>query len=174
MQVKCFIFLGTKWHDALITFTLDGVHDRLVRMQVFQGCKGKNWLMLWFRCSIHKSRNEKKRVFVFHNISWTDSYVLKCTSFPRNLSELLNRFVQDVKSQGVPMVEGDGSNVVFPSAGELFVFYKKCMVQCSQLSTGTPLLSLTTAFQKFLREYATRVLNNNLPVKWAVIIIEIN
>ncbi|XP_067032870.1 vacuolar protein sorting-associated protein 53 homolog [Acropora muricata] len=83
----------------------------------------------------------------------------------KNLSELLNRFVQDVKSQGVPMVEGDGSNVVFPSAGELFVFYKKCMVQCSQLSTGPPLLSLTTAFQKFLREYATRVLNNNLPVK---------
>lgn len=83
----------------------------------------------------------------------------------KNLSELMDRFVQDFKSQGIPMVEGDGSNVVFPSAGELFVFYKKCMVQCSQLSTGPPLLSLTAAFQKFLREYATRVLNNNLPVK---------
>lgn len=83
----------------------------------------------------------------------------------KNLSELMDRFVQDFKSQGIPMVEGDGSNVVFPSAGELFVFYKKCMVQCSQLSTGPPLLSLTAAFQKFLREYATRVLNNHLPVK---------
>ena len=107
----------------------------------------------------------KKRGSLSSTTSLELSYVLKCTSFPRNLSELLNRFVQDVKSQGVPMVEGDGSNVVFPSAGELFVFYKKCMVQCSQLSTGPPLLSLTTAFQKFLREYATRVLNNNLPVK---------
>ena len=73
--------------------------------------------------------------------------------------------MQDFKSLGIPMVEGDGSNVVFPSAGELFVFYKKCMVQCSQLSTGSPLLSLTAAFQKFLREYASRVLNNHLPVK---------
>ena len=107
----------------------------------------------------------KKRGSLSSTTALELSYVLKCTSFARNLSELLNRFVQDVKSQGVPMVEGDGSNVVFPSAGELFVFYKKCMVQCSQLSTGPALLSLTTAFQKFLREYATRVLNNNLPVK---------
>ena len=78
----------------------------------------------------------------------------------------MDRFVQDLKSQGVPSVEGDGGNVVFSSAGELFVFYKKCMVQCSQLSTGPPLLSLTGTFQKYLKEYATRVLNNHLPVKW--------
>ena len=95
----------------------------------------------------------------------TINHTLNITYFDRNLSELMDRFVQDFKSQGIPMVEGDGSNVVFPSAGELFVFYKKCMVQCSQLSTGPPLLSLTAAFQKFLREFATRVLNNHLPVK---------
>ncbi|EDO37778.1 predicted protein [Nematostella vectensis] len=83
----------------------------------------------------------------------------------RNLSELMDRFVQDFKSQTVPQPEGDGSNVVFPSAGELFVFYKKCMVQCSQLSTGPPLLSLTATFQKYLKEFANRVLSNHLPVK---------
>ena len=77
----------------------------------------------------------------------------------------MDRFVQDFKAQGVPLVEGDGSNVVFPSAGELFVFYKKCMVQCSQLSTGGPLLSVTAVFQRFLKEYATKVLSNHLPVK---------
>jgi len=93
------------------------------------------------------------------------NHTLNITCLNRNLSELMDRFVQDFKSLGIPMVEGDGSNVVFPSAGELFVFYKKCMVQCSQLSTGPPLLSLAAAFQKFLREYATRVLNNHLPVK---------
>jgi len=86
--------------------------------------------------------------------------------FLRNLSELIDRFVQDFKSQPVPHPEGDGSNVVFPSAGELFVFYKKCMVQCSQLSTGPPLQSLTTTFQKYLKEYALRVLGNHLPVKY--------
>ena len=98
-------------------------------------------------------------------VATTVNHTLNIAYFNRNLSELMDRFVQDFKSQGIPMVEGDGSNVVFPSAGELFVFYKKCMVQCSQLSTGPPLLSLTAAFQKFLREFATRVLNNHLPVK---------
>ena len=52
---------------------------------------------------------------------------------------------------------------MLPSAGELFVFYKKCMVQCSQLSTGMPLLSLTGMFQKYLKEYASKILTNNLP-----------
>ena len=83
--------------------------------------------------------------------------------FNRNLSELLDRFVSDFKSVGIPQVERDGSNVILPSAGELFVFYKKCLVQCSQLSTGPPLLSLATTFQKYLKEYANRVLSANLP-----------
>ena len=85
------------------------------------------------------------------------------SSFNRNLSELLDRFVTDFKSLGIPQVEGDGSNVILPSAGELFVFYKKCLVQCSQLSTGPPLLSLSATFQKYLKEYATRVLSANMP-----------
>ncbi|CAB3985678.1 vacuolar sorting-associated 53 homolog isoform X1 [Paramuricea clavata] len=81
----------------------------------------------------------------------------------KNLSELLERFVTDFKSLGIPQVEGDGSNVILPSAGELFVFYKKCLVQCSQLSTGPPLLSLASTFQKYLKDYATRVLSANMP-----------
>ena len=43
------------------------------------------------------------------------------------------------------------------------MFYKKCMVQCSQLSTGEPLLALTLVFKKHLREYATKVLIASLP-----------
>ena len=108
---------------------------------------------------------EKYLLIIVLPFATTINHILNITCFNRNLSELMDRFVQDFKSLGIPMVEGDGSNVVFPSAGELFVFYKKCMVQCSQLSTGPPLLSLTAAFQKFLREFATRVLNNHLPVK---------
>lgn len=56
----------------------------------------------------------------------------------------------------------EGSNVL-PSCADLFVFYKQCMVQCSQLSTGRPLLDLTRTFQKYLKEYANRVLLANLP-----------
>ncbi|KAK7803800.1 hypothetical protein U0070_001762 [Myodes glareolus] len=37
------------------------------------------------------------------------------------------------------------------------------MVQCSQLSTGEPMIALTTIFQKYLREYAWKILSGNLP-----------
>ncbi len=60
------------------------------------------------------------------------------------------------------MESEEGSNVL-PSCADLFVFYKKCMVQCSQLSTGQPMLDLTKTFQKYLKEYAIKVLLNNLP-----------
>lgn len=75
----------------------------------------------------------------------------------------MDRFVSDFKTHKIPQVEGDGSNVILPSAGELFVFYKKCLVQCSQLSTGSSLLSLTETFQKYLKEFATRILFANMP-----------
>ena len=42
------------------------------------------------------------------------------------------------------------------------MFYKKCMVQCTQLSSGggdggDTLLALANVFKKHLREYATKV-----------------
>ncbi|KAG7251957.1 hypothetical protein CRUP_026547, partial [Coryphaenoides rupestris] len=49
------------------------------------------------------------------------------------------------------------------NCADLFVYYKKCMVQCSQLSTGEPMIALSTIFQKYLREYAWKILSGNLP-----------
>ena len=44
------------------------------------------------------------------------------------------------------------------------MFYKKCMVQCAQLSTAAePMLALQNIFRKHLREYASKVLLANLP-----------
>lgn len=90
----------------------------------------------------------------------------------RNLQELVERFVSDLKQQRGGMGRGaaagggaggeEGSNVL-PSCGDLFLYFKKCMVQCSQLSTGQPMLDLTRTFQKYLKEYSIRVLMNNLP-----------
>ena len=57
----------------------------------------------------------------------------------------------------------EGAGIVLPSAADMFVFYKKCLVQCASLSTGPPLLELTELFKKYLREYATRVLAPNMP-----------
>ena len=72
----------------------------------------------------------------------------------RALSELLQRFVEDFRSTGVPSgLSADappGDNLVLTSAADLFVYYKKCMVQCTTLSKGEPLLYLTSVFKKYL------------------------
>ncbi|XP_030143688.4 vacuolar protein sorting-associated protein 53 homolog isoform X1 [Taeniopygia guttata] len=81
----------------------------------------------------------------------------------KNLGELIDRFVADFKAQGPPKPNVDEGGAVLPSSADLFVYYKKCMVQCSQLSTGEPMIALTTIFQKYLREYAWKILSGNLP-----------
>nr|XP_006823123.1 PREDICTED: vacuolar protein sorting-associated protein 53 homolog [Saccoglossus kowalevskii] len=81
----------------------------------------------------------------------------------KSLGELIDKFVADFKASGHPKLETGDGGTILPSCADLFVYYKKCMVQCSQLSTGKPLLSLTATFQKHLREYAIKLLTNNLP-----------
>ena len=76
----------------------------------------------------------------------------------RALLELLDTFTSDLRSRGLPKPGPEGSGVVMSSAADIFVFYKKCLVQCSSLSTGKPLLELTEIFKKYLREYTTRIL----------------
>lgn len=81
----------------------------------------------------------------------------------RNLGELIDRFVEDFRQYKTQKMDTeDGSNIL-PSCADLFVYYKKCMVQCSQLSMGPPMLLLMKTFQKYLKEYALRLLTNNLP-----------
>ncbi|XP_063986761.1 vacuolar protein sorting-associated protein 53 homolog isoform X2 [Diachasmimorpha longicaudata] len=87
-------------------------------------------------------------------------------SLDRNLADLMEKFVADCKSQppGAKDFDGiEGPSSVLSSCADLFVFYKKCMLQCTQLSTGPIMLSLAETFQKYLREYALKLLQNNLP-----------
>ncbi|XP_012253433.2 vacuolar protein sorting-associated protein 53 homolog [Athalia rosae] len=87
-------------------------------------------------------------------------------SLDRNLADLMDKFLNDCKIQppGAKELDGfEGPSSVLASCADLFVFYKKCMIQCTQLSTGFIMLSLTTTFQKYLREYALKLLQNNLP-----------
>ncbi|XP_034947406.1 vacuolar protein sorting-associated protein 53 homolog [Chelonus insularis] len=87
-------------------------------------------------------------------------------SLDRNLSELMDKFISDCKTQppGSKDFDGvEGPSSVLSSCADLFVFYKKCMIQCTQLSTGTIMLNLAETFQKYLREYALKLLQNNLP-----------
>ena len=85
-------------------------------------------------------------------------------SLDKNLGEMIARFSADVKRNPVPQAT-DEQAVTLPCCADFFVYYKKCLIQCCQLSTGTSLLSLTQIFAKYLNEFAHRVLLMNLPNK---------
>ncbi|XP_054281350.1 vacuolar protein sorting-associated protein 53 homolog [Macrosteles quadrilineatus] len=113
-----------------------------------------------------KPTNEQA-VSAFHNIigqCFLPYLYIYIDSLDRNLYELLEKFMTESKrdfSNEQPVsaaVQG-----VLPSCADLFVFYKKFLVQCNQLSNGPPMLSLSQTFEKYLREYAVKILQNNLP-----------
>lgn len=83
-------------------------------------------------------------------------------SIDRNLSDLIERFIQDEK-HNFTTETCDTQTTVLPSCADLFVFYKKSMIQCTQLDRGQCMLDLSRTFKKYLREYAGRILQNNLP-----------
>ncbi|XP_050359212.1 vacuolar protein sorting-associated protein 53 homolog [Nymphalis io] len=91
---------------------------------------------------------------------------LYITSLDTNLRGLMDRFIQDAKSVD-PVVcggeVGSGAGAVMSSCADLFLFYKKCLAQCATLSTGEPMRELAGVFGKYLREYASSVLQAALP-----------
>ncbi|XP_076231687.1 vacuolar protein sorting 53 isoform X1 [Calliopsis andreniformis] len=114
-------------------------------------------------------QNEKPKSSPFSNLigrcfePYLNIYI---DSLDRNLADLMDKFVSDAKTQppGAKDFDGiEGPSSVLSSCADLFVFYKKCMLQCTQLSTGAIMLSLAETFQKYLREYALKILQNNLP-----------
>ncbi|KYN19440.1 PREDICTED: vacuolar protein sorting-associated protein 53 homolog [Trachymyrmex cornetzi] len=116
-----------------------------------------------------KVENEKPRSSPFEKLigrcfePYLNIYI---ESLDRNLADLMDKFVSDSKTQppGAKEFDGiEGPSSVLSSCADLFVFYKKCMLQCTQLSTGLIMLSLAETFQKYLREYAVKILQNNLP-----------
>ena len=86
----------------------------------------------------------------------------------RSLKELVQRFVTDFA------IESSQTCEVLPSCADLFVYYKKCLVQCSQLSTGEPLLNLSKIFAAHLRSYGNNVLMNNLPINTKTSAAQVN
>ncbi|XP_025991195.2 vacuolar protein sorting-associated protein 53 homolog [Solenopsis invicta] len=116
-----------------------------------------------------KVENEKPRPSPFEKLIGRcfEPYLsIYIESLDRNLADLMDKFVSDSKTQppGAKEFDGiEGPSSVLSSCADLFVFYKKCMLQCTQLSTGLIMLSLAETFQKYLREYAVKILQNNLP-----------
>ncbi|XP_003485724.1 vacuolar protein sorting-associated protein 53 homolog [Bombus vosnesenskii] len=114
-------------------------------------------------------QNEKPKPSPFSNLigKCFEPYLnIYIESLDRNLADLMDKFISDSKTQppGAKDFDGiEGPSSVLSSCADLFVFYKKCMLQCTQLSTGSIMLSLAETFQKYLREYALKILQNNLP-----------
>ena len=64
----------------------------------------------------------------------------------------MDRAAHEQRERGVTNLAVEGSSVLH-SCGDLFMFYKKCMVQCAQLSTAAePMLALQNIFRKHLRQ----------------------
>ncbi|XP_011495471.1 PREDICTED: vacuolar protein sorting-associated protein 53 homolog [Ceratosolen solmsi marchali] len=119
--------------------------------------------------STEKVEQDKAMPSLFANLigNCFESYLyIYIESLDRNLFELVDKFMADCKAQppGAQAYEGiEGPSSVLSSCADLFVFYKKCMLQCTQLSSGSIMLSLAETFQKYLREYAMKILQSNLP-----------
>lgn len=84
----------------------------------------------------------------------------------RQLEQMINEFVDEMnKENNQNQVNKNETKMaeVFASSGILFTQYKNFLVQCVKLSQKRPLVQLASTFQKYLREYANRVLMQNLP-----------
>ena len=80
----------------------------------------------------------------------------------------MDTFVKDFHKQcSSRSDEGSGGTVtaslVLPCSADLFMFYRKCLVQCISLSTGTALLDLAQLFKRNLDIFCDRVLTAHIP-----------
>ncbi|EGD75791.1 hypothetical protein PTSG_07909 [Salpingoeca rosetta] len=83
----------------------------------------------------------------------------------KNLEAMLDEFTKAFKSSLMfpEKQEEDEAAKELESSGDLFMFFRNCIMQCSSLTTGEPMYNLYTVFKKYLREYADRILLANLP-----------
>lgn len=63
-------------------------------------------------------------------------------SVDRNLADLIERFVQDEK-QHRPTENTETQAAILPSCPDLFVFYKKSLIQCNQLDRSVSLVGFS-------------------------------
>ena len=76
----------------------------------------------------------------------------------KNLEDMISKFVGDLNKMSLEKLESGEGAPVMTSCGDLFVFYRKCLVQLGELSAGQPLLDLASLFRKYLREYTSKVI----------------
>lgn len=84
----------------------------------------------------------------------------------RNLETMLEAFAEQFKKEGVGSpddVEEEEGGQTLGSSGDMFRFFRDCIVQCNELNSMQALHDLTLVFKKYLGLYAKRILMANLP-----------
>ena len=83
----------------------------------------------------------------------------------KQLEQMINEFVDEMAKENTSQLNKNDNKMaeVFASSGVLFTQYKNFLVQCVKLSCKRPLVQLASTFQKYLRDYANRILMQNLP-----------
>ena len=77
---------------------------------------------------------------------------------------MIARFAAELSgNKSSQQVEAGQGAPVLTSCGDLFVFYRKCLVQLSELTSGQPMVELASLFKKYLREYISKVIVASLP-----------
>ncbi|XP_027198394.2 vacuolar protein sorting 53 [Dermatophagoides pteronyssinus] len=123
------------------------------------------------------SRQEKtnsKNVFTGLITSCFENYLnIYVEAQDKNFEKLINQFVLDEQTKkqqqqqsSINQQDQESSTIkaeIFGSSGKLFTQYKNCLIQCISLSNRQPLVLLSETFQKYLREYANKILQNQIP-----------
>merc|ERR1719347_1433002 len=76
---------------------------------------------------------------------------------------MISRFSRELSEGRSSQVEPGEGAPVLTSCGDLFVFYRKCLVQLSELTSGQTMVELAGLFKKYLREYISKVIVASLP-----------
>ena len=77
----------------------------------------------------------------------------------KNLSKMIEQFMEEHNKVDSHLQKAE----IFSTSGKLFTQYKNCLIQCISLSNRMPLVLLSNTFQKYIREYAHKILQNNIP-----------
>lgn len=78
----------------------------------------------------------------------------------KNFAKMVDQFVEEHDKSDL---QQNQKSEIFATSGKLFTQYKNCLIQCISLSNRMPLVLLSNTFQKYLREYAHKILQSNIP-----------
>jgi hypothetical protein len=117
--------------------------------------------------SQEKPRKRKQSHFIGLLTKIFDSYMgVYVEAQEKNLETMMEAFQVQFKAEGVKPAdqeEGDEGGQTLGSSGDMFRFFRDCIVQCNELNSSKALHDLYVVFKKYLATYAQKILMDNIP-----------